>query len=611
MKNKILILVIWGCLILPVWAIDKYPKDYTKLYNYVQTSDFQQVEENEELRTKLVDLYYFQRLRGEWQNAAKTADAVIAVTKNLYGEDSEATLNARITRAENNTILKVPDKVMPEYNEIYNIAIKNGYKNVANTALYGIANFYMQTQQYSKALEYYNKVPKNTELEGMSDADRYLNISRMYTNLSDNKKALQTLNKYYSSLKTSTDYDKYQYNFALAQLYGRKGDFNNAVKYLAKAETLVNKVDEPNKRMTIFLNFYKNILYKDIDNYEEAGKIFKENEYYIENDKNYAEIENIYCYSLDYYKDLSDEQNFNKIYKKLEKFYEDYPSDSLRKILYKEKKVKMLQKLNKTEEAVILTNQLLKEFDSVKELVPVDYARILTYAANNEIAQNNPKEAREYLNKAYQYYRKSLPETAYDLHYLYNQYAVTYEKEKDYLNAEKYYKKALTYTNKAENNKDSAFIYTPLAYVYAQMGNKELAEKYIDKAIENTIKCYGVNNSMTYYVLIDKYKLLKTKLNDNEKAQLVLKEINNNIGMNGITGQPNKIKYRVGVVNAYEAIEKEEYENAEKYAKEAKQYAYNDTDLKAVNKLFYDIYSKSGNKIKAIKYKKLAHISQE
>ena len=269
----------------------------------------------------------------------------------------------------------------------------------------------------------------------------------------------------------------------------------------------------------------------------------------------------------------------------------------------------MLQKLGKTDEAVLLTNQILKELDSVKELVPVDYARILTYAANNSIAADNPKEAREYLDTAYKYYRKSLPENAYDLHYLYNQYAMTYEKEKDYLNAEKYYKKALTYTYKAQNEKDSAFIYTPLAYVYAQMDNKELAKKYIDKAIENSVKCYGVNSSMTYYVLIDKYKLLKNKINDNELALLTLKEINNNIGMNGITGQPNKIKFEVGIINAYEALEKEDYGQAEKYAKEAKQYAYNNKDEKTVNKLFYDIYSKSGNRIKAIKYKKLAHIS--
>ena len=609
MKKNILVLVILGCLVLPVWAIDKYPKDYTKLYNYVQTFDFQNIEQNDELRAKLLDLYYFQRLRGEWQNAALTINEIVSLCTTLYGENSRPALEARITRAENNTILNVPDKVISEYNEIYNIAVKNGYKDIANSALYGLANFYMQTQQYSKALEYYNKVPKNTELEGMTDADRYLNISRMYTNLSDNKKALQVLNKYYSSLKTPKDYDKYQYNFALAQLYGRKGEFNKAVKYFAKSETLVNKIDEPNKRNTIFLNFYKNILYKDIDNYEEAGKIFKENEYYIEKNDNIAEIQNIYCYSLDYYKDLADEQNFNKIYKKLEKFYENYPSYSLRKILYKEKKVKMLQKLGKTDEAVLLTNQILKELDSVKELVPVDYARILTYAANNSIAADNPKEAREYLDTAYKYYRKSLPENAYDLHYLYNQYAMTYEKEKDYLNAEKYYKKALTYTYKAQNEKDSAFIYTPLAYVYAQMDNKELAKKYIDKAIENSVKCYGVNSSMTYYVLIDKYKLLKNKINDNELALLTLKEINNNIGMNGITGQPNKIKFEVGIINAYEALEKEDYGQAEKYAKEAKQYAYNNKDEKTVNKLFYDIYSKSGNRIKAIKYKKLAHIS--
>ena len=299
MKKKLLLVVLLGCLILPAAAIEKFSKDYSKLYNYVLNED-KRPEISQELRDNMINLYFYQRQRNEWANAAKTNNYVCELTEKLYGADDYETLAQRIDRIDNNYYLGLYKQALDESEELYKTTKEKKYTDIANNALLYTANIYMMTEQPLKAIEYYNKIPDKNNFNSWQKADLYINKSKMYLLLAEPEKALATVKQYYKSIKEPNDIDKYRYYQALSEIYSWQGNYNLAMDYIAKAETFVNKVDENNKRLLIGIDFFKGNLYNSTDNSEAAKEILKEVKYYLDKDINNGETENLYRHSMYY-----------------------------------------------------------------------------------------------------------------------------------------------------------------------------------------------------------------------------------------------------------------------------------------------------------------------
>ena len=90
-----------------------------------------------------------------------------------------------------------------------------------------------------------------------------------------------------------------------------------------------------------------------------------------------------------------------------------------------------------------------------------------------------------------------------------------------------------------------------------------------------------------------------------DEAQKILNEINTTVDNNEVIGTNNEINFRLNIINAFVLIEQKEYESAIINAKEALKNAITKQNKQEAYHLLHQIYSKTNNKLKAYKYKKL------
>lgn len=561
---------------------------------------------------QIEQLTYQQAQNRQFDKALNTAQYLINASKKYYGANHPRTGFAYIARARIYQYMALFNKSIQDLDIANSIYEKNPNDfDLANNVMLTYAMQYNYVQQYSKSISYLQKtLSKEYQYNGMSYV--YNDLANAYTQSKEMKKALEYYDKQYKDLVSNNlavSQNMFYYYLSIAGLYQNIGLYPDAAKNLEKAENLLAQLDDSNKSLLISLNKAKIMYLNEVRYFDESIALLSETEALVEKYGSTHDKEHIKTYYIDLYKDKKEYSKTYKYFNDIEKLYSNLPQDSLATLFpILEKKIEMykdMQEFNKSCEALC---NALRKLEMQKENAPSLYAYFLLKKFDLNKDENKLDEAKIALDTAFEYYKKSVPENSYEYFEVYKRYGQLNAHKGNSIEALKYYNKAknINIALLGEVNRDLADIYADIAN---NVDNEKDAIAYINKSIDIRKACYGEKHQKVYSKLINKYHLYN-KFEKHEEAAKLLEQINNDVNSKQIKGDTgSSIDYQLNLINAYNALSNNDTAKAELYANNALKYALTKKNKKQIYEIKYHIYSNTGNKLKAEKYKKLADIA--
>lgn len=543
----------------------------------------------------------------DFKQKMKNINYYVDLNEKYYGHFYPDTAYAYISRANIYQQFLFPESILNDLKIAEKISEKmtNDYA-LGHHVYTNYAAYYLQIGEPSKALEYLQKI----SIDQNKLKDLYRNYISVYSQLKDEKKVMQ----YYSKLKNEIlkesageSENLFDYYLSLAGWYQSIGKYKDCEKNIEKAEEILSQLDDENKNNLIRLNKSKIMYLNTILDFGTELPLLSQTEDLIEKYGNNHDKENISQYYIDYYRESKQFDKLPKYFKIVGNFYKDFPAYNL--ALYSNIYLKQIDTyLGKgdTSEAAEIMDKVIANSENIKDFVPALYAQLLLKNYEIKKGQGKNEDAKLLLDKAFEYYKKSQTDNSYVYVDLYKKYGEIFERI-DYKTALDYYFKAVE-INKTYMDKYN----TDLADLYSCIAKNQKTVKdaivYENKAIEILKHCYGENYVKVYEELLKKYHIYE-QFGMQEDADKLLKEINDAVASKVVKGCTISIlDYPLSIINSYKAIETQNYQKAIELSDNALSYAKTDNERKDVYRLKYDIYTATGNTIKASGYKKLANI---
>lgn len=556
-------------------------------------------------------LVYEQAWNRQSDKALNTAQYLINASKKYYGINHPRTGFAYIARARVYQGMALFNKSMQDLDIANSIYLKNPTDyDLANNVMLTYSMQYMFVKQYAKSIDYLQKtLSKEYQYNGMSYV--YSELANLYAQSRNVKKALEYYDKQYNDLMSNNlaiSPNMFNYYLSVAGLYRNIGLYADTVKNLEKAEKVLAQLDDSNKKLLISLNKAKIMYLNEVRYFDEVIALLSETEALVEKYGSTHDKEHIKSYYIDLYKEKKEFSNTYKYFNEIEKLYKNLPEDSLAIIFpISEKQIEIYKDMQEFEKSSQAVCRAFKKLEMQKENVPSLYAYFLLKKFDLNKDENKLDEAKIALDTAFEYYNKSIPANSYEFYEVYKRYGYLSAHKGDNIEALKYFNKAVNINIKllGEYNRELSEIYADIAN---NIDNEKEAIEYIDKAISIRKVCYGEKHVKVYSKLINKYHIYN-KFGKQEEAAKLLEQINNDINSKKVKGSHRLgVDYQLSLINAHNALSHNDVVKAKFCANEALKYASNKTEKREVYELKYHIYSNSGNKLKASKYKKLANI---
>ncbi len=600
--RKICVLtIICALTVLPTYAED------TSKNIEVQKSVIEMRMDN--LSTQYLDevekLFYKQRDLQEYDTALQTVNYLINASIKYNGENHPQTGFAYIARARYYTELMIPDHAkndLDKANEIYEHNKDN--LDLRNNILLSYISYYIDIEEPYNAIKFL-KENINTEAES---ACVYKELARIYTKMKNRKKAEKYYVQYYDKIKNKTDImtDLFQYHLMMAKMYQETNEIIKWQIEINKADEILNNLKSSKDKSKILLGLEKIQYYIEMKEFDKAFLVLEENNELISKSGKEYQKKNIIQNYIDYFREQKDIKEFNKLAKEINKFYKTLPEESLSSLTLKEKQIDINKDLNNFDQATEYANDALKRIEPYKDYTPYLYGKYLRKMAEIKIAEGKAIEAKIYLDKALESFKKGAPETAYEFYEIYKNYAEYSQMSENYNDAINYYNKAESVIKglKGEKSNEYVDIYSGLANTYINLGKNQEAIKYADNAVAIRENNFGKTHIKTIEEKLNQYNIYEAAGLQSEAIK-ILDEINTMFDKDEVIGTEKEIIFRLDIINAYISMAKEEYESAIINTKEALKNALTKRNKQEAYHLLYQIYSKTNNKLKAYKYKKL------
>ncbi len=601
-NRKICVLtIICALTVLPTYAED------TSKNIEVQKSVIEMRMDN--LSTQYLDevekLFYKQRDLQEYDTALQTVNYLINASIKYNGENHPQTGFAYIARARYYTELMIPDHAkndLDKANEIYehnkdNYDLRN---NIANTYM----DYNMRIEQPYQAIKYMEPIINQETLPEFV----YRQLGQINIRMNNIKEAEKYFAKYYDKIKEKANNEKelFYYHLEIAEMYQYAGKYNLYLEEINKAEKILETIDTNKEQLKILLNTSKIQYYIEMKEFDKAFLVLEENNELISKSGKEYQKQNIIQHYIDYFREQKDIKEFNKLANEIDKFYKTLPEESLLYLTLEEKQIDINKALNNFDQATEYANDALKRIEPYKDYTPYLYGKYLRKMAEIKIAEGKAIEAKIYLDKALESFKKGAPETAYEFYEIYKNYAEYSQMSENYNDAINYYNKAESVIKglKGEKSNEYVDIYSGLANTYINSGKNKEAIKYSDNAVSIRENNYGKTHIKTIEEKLNQYNIYEAAGLQSEAIK-ILDEINTMFDKDEVIGTEKEIIFRLDIINAYISMAKEEYESAIINTKEALKNALTKRNKQEAYHLLYQIYSKTNNKLKAYKYKKL------
>ena len=606
-KRMYILLIILTFIILPVFADENY------INKEIQKSVIENNMDNlsEEYISKVEKLVYTQMEIQKYDEALRTANYLINSSIKYFGKTDPKTGFAYLARARYYLELRIPDLAKKDFDKVYEIyTLNNDNKDLKSNVLNGFVNYNLCFEEAYKALNYHYQIVNNK----YDNANEYLTLSQIYTIMQNHLDSRAALDKYYSRIqedKNNKSLELFYYHMSMAILYQAGQKMELLKKELDEAKNLIHSLDKYRTEATIVYNVNKIQYFIDMKQFDEALALLKEHNKFVSEYGKQYEMQNLYQQYLDYYLELTNQYKFNKYVKKLNKFYESLPSDSLLFLPVAEKQINLYKNIGKYKEANEYAKNTLDKIEPVKNHVPYIYGKFLRLAAEVKLQEGNITDAKAYLNKALKNYESFYPETAYVFYEVYKDFGEIANYEGNSEKAINNYKKAEKIIKKLQGDKANMLIeiYFCLAYSYLNKENKEKAVLYAEKALSIIEYNYGsiknsinkLNGELNMYHIYQAAGL-------EHKALEILNKINSVVNKDKVIGTNQSFYYNLYLVNAEISMKNGQYDNAINYLKRALKNSHKKQEKIEIYKYLYEIYDQTNNKLKAYKYKKLSKI---
>lgn len=601
-NRKICVLtIICALTVLPTYAED------TSKNIEVQKSVIEMRMDN--LSTQYLDevekLFYKQRDLQEYDTALQTVNYLINASIKYNGENHPQTGFAYIARARYYTELMIPDHAkndLDKANEIYEHN-KDNYDlrdNISNAYI----DYNIRIEQPYQAIKYMEPIINSETLPEFV----YRQLGQMNIRMYNIKEAEKYFAKYYDKIKEKANNEKelFYYHLEIAEMYQYAGKYNLYLEEINKAEKILETIDTNKEQLKILLNTSKIQYYIEMKEFDKAFLVLEENNELISKSGKEYQKKNIIQHYIDYFREQKDIKEFNKLAKEINKFYKTLPEESLLYLTLEEKQIDINKDLNNFDQATEYANDALKRIEPYKDYTPYLYGKYLRKMAEIKIAEGKAIEAKIYLDKALESFKKGAPETAYEFYEIYKNYAEYSQMSENYNDAINYYNKAESVIKglKGEKSNEYVDIYSGLANTYIHLGKNKEAIKYSDNAVSIRENNYGKTHIKTIEEKLNQYNIYEAAGLQSEAIK-ILDEINTMFDKDEVIGTEKEIIFRLDIINAYISMAKEEYESAIINTKEALKNALTKRNKQEAYHILHQIYSRTNNKLKAYKYKKL------
>ncbi len=387
-------------------------------------------------------LFYEQRDAQDYDTALNTVNYLINASIKYFGENHPQTGFAYLARARYYTELIIPDLAKKDLDIVYKIYEQNKENlDLKNNILYSYVNYYSNIEEYYEAIKYLYKALGNKQ----DTAFAYKTYGQIYSNMRANGKAKKYFNKYYSTIKNKKEnqnIELFEYHLLMAMLYQNEKAVDIFKEELDKAENILKTYNNSRPDLEILLNIEKVQYFIDTKEFDKALNLLKKNKKLIYKYGKKYQKTNIIQQFIDCYKDKKNLFKFNLYARKINNFYNSLPSDSLLFLTLAEKQIDLYRTLGKIEEANKYAQNALNKIEPVKEYVPKLYGKFLRKAAEIKIQEGNIAEAKLYLERAIESYKKTIPEESFEFYELYLTYGNLSNANKNKAETENYYKKA-------------------------------------------------------------------------------------------------------------------------------------------------------------------------
>ena len=554
---------------------------------------------------KVEKLFYKQKDLQEYDTALQTVNYLINASIKYNGENHPQTGFAYIARARYYTELMIPDHAkndLDKANEIYEHN-KDNYDlrdNISNAYI----DYNIRIEQPYQAIKYMEPIINSEKLPEFV----YRQLGQMNIRMNNIKEAEKYFAKYYDKIKEKANNEKelFYYHFEIAEMYQYADKYNLYLEEINKAEKILETIDTNKEQLKILLNTSKIQYYIEMKEFDKAFLVLEENNELISKSGKEYQKKNIIQHYIDYFREQKDIKEFNKLAKEINKFYKTLPEESLLYLTLEEKQIDINKDLNNFDQATEYANDALKRIEPYKDYTPYLYGKYLRKMAEIKIAEGKAIEAKIYLDKALESFKKGAPETAYEFYEIYKNYAEYSQMSENYDDAINYYDKAASIIKGLKNEKTKEYtdIYSGLANTYIHLGKNKEAIKYSDNAVSIRENNYGKTHIKTIEEKLNQYNIYEAAGLQSEAIK-ILDEINTMFDKDEVIGTEKEIIFRLDIINAYISMAKEEYESAIINTKEALKNALTKRNKQEAYHILHQIYSRTNNKLKAYKYKKL------
>lgn len=438
-NKKIFILtIVLVSTILPIYAENNFTNK--------EISGFVKEMKMDNLSTQYLDevekLFYKQRDLQEYNTALKTVNYLINASIKYNGENHPQTGFAYVARARYYTELIMPELAKKDLDKAYEIYKKNNKNlDLKSNILYSYADYYSNIEEYFEALKYLSEAI-GSEQQSLCAYKAY---AKLYLNLRNNKVAKAFLDKYHDKIlknETNQDMEMFEYHLLMSMLYQNEQNISLFNEELNKAEDILKKYQNSNPELEILFNINKTQYLLDIKDFDKALTLLKKNKKLISKYGKEYQKTNITQQFIDLYKDQKKLLKFNLHAKKMNRFYNSLPDNSLLSLCLIEKQIDLYKELGKYNEANTYIQEALNKIEPVKEYTPKLYGKFLRKAAEIKITEGKTKEAKIFLDKALESYQKTIPEDSFEFYELYNTYGNLENLVQNEKEANNYHKKA-------------------------------------------------------------------------------------------------------------------------------------------------------------------------
>ena len=596
--NKLCTVAIISCFaVAPVFAMEeiKYEKEIIKAVKQDKVENVTQ----EYLDN--IDMLVFKQgyENQDFEKALKTADYRIKAKESFYGRNSIEVRNAYFSKAELALHAGVVDEAFTALHEVRKIVevIKRD-ETLKEKALRIAEVIHSSFENTTKVA---NIISKTSDKQNQREIDKLLYLSQS----GDVKFVFKELKKLENkAIKTKNNELLVNVYAAQLNLLCEVNDYKKMWAYVEKAEKMLT--DFPQLKGTI--DYVKVTYYKEMSQHEKAIEYLN---------ANYKK--DTYNDKLSYYGTLFDVQQDAKYYKdayktinKLESLYlEKYSENSLQllKMVY-DANLNLYQNTRNDE----LFNEYIEKYreivEPIKDKAPILYAKYLEKLGNYQSHKKDYQNAKSTLLQAAKLYEEYEPKS-HALAEIYKKISEVEDRNENLYEAIEYIVKAIEHNNKyySDTSKNLADYYLHFSSLYSKSNDFEKGKIYLNKGLSIYRMIFGDNNVKTLQKSLFAYYFYKRNNKLGEVNDLLAK-INKIVYSNEVVGYNKNFLYDIAITNATVAVENREKVEALDYLKEAQKYIdkTNKCQKKRIYHLKYNLYKESGNKIKALRYKKLAGI---